>query len=78
MLHGRLRCGEVQHATFSRHYYSLLYQGEHMPEQLRKAFGIQKAGGGAETEALEGGKAVQGKAMGKAETTNATDAELES
>ena len=49
-----------------------------MPEQLRKAFGIQKAGGGAETEALEGGKAVQGKAMGKAETTDATDAELES
>ena len=43
-----------------------------MPEQLRKAFGIQKAG--AETEGLKGGKG--GKAeQGKAEPT---DAELES
>ena len=74
-MHGRLRCGEVQHATFSRHYYSLLYQGEHMPEQLRKAFGIQKAG--AETEGLKGGKGGEG---GKAEQGKAepTDAELES
>ena len=56
-------------------YYSLLYQGEHMPEQLRKAFGIQKAG--AETEGLKGGKGGEG---GKAEQGKAepTDAELES
>ena len=49
-----------------------------MPEQLRKAFGIQKAG--AETEGLKGGKGGKGgegdKAVeGKAEPT---DAELES
>jgi len=46
-----------------------LYRGEHMPEQLRKAFGIQRAA--AETEALKGGKPKQGKA-------EPTDAELES
>jgi hypothetical protein len=46
-----------------------LYRGEHMPEQLRKAFGIQRAA--AETEALKGGKPTQGKA-------EPTDAELES
>ena len=42
-----------------------------MPEQLRKAFGIQRAAGVGEAAALKGSKVVQG----KAETT---DAELES
>ena len=80
-------CASVFECTITTIFVSCfrdneLYQGEHMPEQLRKAFGIQKAG--AETKALEGGKAVQGKAMGKAQTTevteatDATDAELES
>ena len=58
-----------------------LYRGEHMPEQLRKAFGVKKAS--SETEGLKSSKAEQGKATAKVKDDDqarlaSTDAELES